>query len=52
MFESLRNIGSKAKLSMETEAGKASVNLHATLGPCYLPENQDGGGRHVGGSRH
>ena len=50
-FVSLWSKGIEAKLFMETEAGKASVNLHATLGPCYLPEHQDGGGRRVGGSR-
>ena len=49
-FVSLCNRGIKAKLSMETEAGKVSVDLHATLGPCHVPEYPDGGHR-VGGSR-
>ena len=50
-FVSLWSRGIEAKLFMETEAGKASVILHSTLGSCYLPEHQDGQGRRVGGSR-
>ena len=44
-FVSLCSRGIKAKLSMETEAGNVSVDLHATLGPEY-PD----GGHFVGGS--
>ena len=50
-FVSLWSKGIEAKLFMETEAGKASVNLHATLGSCFLPEHQDGQVRRVGGSQ-
>ena len=50
-FVSLWSRGIEAKLFMETEAGKASVNLHATLGSSCLPEHQDGQGCRVGGSR-
>ena len=50
-FVSLWSKGIEAKLFMETEAGKASVNLHATLGSCFLREHQDGQVCRVGDSQ-
>ena len=50
-FVYLWSKGIQAKLVMETESGKASVNLHANLELCPLPEHHQDGGRRVGGCR-
>ena len=50
-FVCLWSKGIQAKLVMETESGKASVNLHANLELCPLPEHNQDGGRRVGGCR-
>ena len=50
-FVCLWSEGIQAKLVMETESGKASVNLHANLELCPLHEHNQDGGRRVGGCR-